>query len=77
MNECPDRALHEHRVKTLEDRSAIVLDASGIDAGAFEHKAIDLVNAAFTVLAILGIVVDPTTKGFSDGSRGEDDGKEG
>ena len=23
MNECPDHALHEHRIKTLEDQSAL------------------------------------------------------
>lgn len=30
------------------------------------QQLIDVVNAAFVVLSVLGIVVDPTTKGFKD-----------
>lgn len=49
------------------------LEAVGIDfdATALEGRAFDLVNAVFTLLAILGIVIDPTTKGFSDGAQKE------
>lgn len=37
-----------------------------IDLGELGNKLLDVVNAAFGVLAILGIVTDPTTKGISD-----------
>ena len=37
-----------------------------IDLGDLGNKLLDVVNAAFFVLAILGIVVDPTTYGVSD-----------
>lgn len=29
----------------------------------------DIINAAFAVLSILGVVTDPTTAGFSDSAR--------
>lgn len=32
-----------------------------------------IVNAVFAVLAILGIFVDPSTPGFSDGDAGDED----
>lgn len=37
-----------------------------IDIGDIGNKLIDVVNAAFVVLTILGIVTDPTTAGVSD-----------
>ena len=37
-----------------------------IDLGDIGNKLIAVVNAAFVVLAILGIVTDPTTDGMSD-----------
>lgn len=40
-----------------------------IDLGEMGNKLLDVVNAAFGVLAILGIVTDPTTKGISDSQR--------
>ena len=40
-----------------------------IDLGEMGSKLLDVVNAAFGVLAILGIVTDPTTKGISDSQR--------
>ena len=40
-----------------------------IDLGDLGNKLLAVVNAVFTVLAILGIVVDPTTKGVSDSTR--------
>ena len=33
------------------------------------NKLIEVVNALFVVLAILGVVTDPTTKGIKDSSR--------
>lgn len=40
-----------------------------IDLGEMGNKLLDVVNAAFSVLAILGIVTDPTTQGISDSQR--------
>lgn len=40
-----------------------------IDIGDIGNKLIAVVNAAFTVLAIMGIVTDPTTKGVSDSEQ--------
>ncbi|MCI6649117.1 MAG: phage holin [Lachnospiraceae bacterium] len=37
-----------------------------LDLGDIGNKLIAVVNAAFVVLAILGIVTDPTTEGISD-----------
>lgn len=35
-----------------------------IDLGEIGNKILDVVNAAFAVLSILGVVNDPTTAGF-------------
>lgn len=40
-----------------------------IDLGDIGDKLLAVVNAAFVVLAILGIVTDPTTKGVSDSTQ--------
>ena len=40
-----------------------------IDIGDIGNKLIAVVNAAFGVLAILGIVTDPTTEGISDSDQ--------
>ena len=40
-----------------------------LDLGDVADKLIDVVNALFVVLAILGIVTDPTTDGFKDSNR--------
>lgn len=37
-----------------------------LDFGVLQGHLLDVVNAVFLVLTILGIVVDPTTAGFSD-----------
>lgn len=37
-----------------------------IDLGELGNKLLEVVNAAFGILTILGIVTDPTTKGISD-----------
>jgi len=39
------------------------------DFGDLNNKLRDVVNAAFVVLAILGIVNDPTTATFNDSTR--------
>lgn len=40
-----------------------------LDFGDLSTKLIAVVNAVFVVLAILGIVTDPTTAGVSDSTR--------
>lgn len=40
-----------------------------LDLGDFGNKLIDVANALFAVLAILGIVTDPTTEGVSDSKQ--------
>lgn len=40
-----------------------------LDFGELSTKLIAVVNAAFVVLAILGIVTDPTTEGIKDSDR--------
>ena len=37
-----------------------------IDLGDLGNKLLDVVNAAFIVLSVLGIVADPTTAGVED-----------
>lgn len=39
------------------------------DLGDIGNKLLAVVNSVFTVLAILGIVVDPTTAGVSDSTK--------
>lgn len=40
-----------------------------LDLGELGNRLAALVNALFAVLAILGVVTDPTTKGLSDSVR--------
>lgn len=40
-----------------------------LDLGDIGNRLIDVVNAVFAVLAILGIVVDPTTEGVGDSAQ--------
>lgn len=40
-----------------------------LDLGDIGNKLLAVINAVFLVLAILGIVVDPTTDGMSDSKR--------
>lgn len=40
-----------------------------LDLGELGNKLLAVVNAAFAVLSILGIVTDPTTKGISDSAQ--------
>ena len=55
-------------VLLLVQAVAAVFGAS-IDLGDLGDKLIAVVNAAFVVLAILGIVTDPTTSGISDSQQ--------
>lgn len=40
-----------------------------LDLGALGSKLLDVVNAVFSLLVILGVVADPTTKGVSDSAQ--------
>lgn len=40
-----------------------------LDLGDIGNRLIAVVNAAFSVLVVLGVVVDPTTAGISDSNR--------
>lgn len=40
-----------------------------LDLGDLGNKLLAVVNAAFGVLAVLGIVTDPTTKGLADSEQ--------
>ena len=40
-----------------------------LDLGDLGNKLLAVVNALFAVLAILGVVTDPTTAGMSDSAR--------
>ena len=49
----------------------VVLEVFGvtIDIGDLGNKLIAVVNAAFAVMSIMGIITDPTTKGISDSEQ--------
>lgn len=40
-----------------------------LDLGELGNKLLEVVNALFAVLVILGVVNDPTTEGLSDSNR--------
>ena len=40
-----------------------------LDLGELGNKLLDVVNAVFALLAILGVVTDPTTSGVSDSTQ--------
>lgn len=40
-----------------------------LDLGGLGDRLLDVVNALFAVLALLGIVADPTTKGLGDSAQ--------
>ena len=42
-----------------------------LDLGDIGNKLIAVVNAAFGVLVVLGVVVDPTTAGISDSKQAQ------
>ena len=51
-------------IQTVAAIFGFTLNLSDIGA-----KLLDVVNAVFVVLAIIGVVTDPTTKGISDSER--------
>jgi len=51
-------------IQTVGALFGIDIDISGVSA-----KLLDVVNAVFAVLVILGIVTDPTTRGVGDSER--------
>lgn len=40
-----------------------------LDLGGMGNKLLDVVNAVFSVLVILGVVTDPTTQGIGDSKQ--------
>ena len=40
-----------------------------IDLGELENQLLDIINAAFILLSIVGVVNDPTTAGVSDSEQ--------
>ena len=40
-----------------------------LDLGDLGNKLLDVVNAVFAVLVILGVVTDPTTNGITDSDQ--------
>ena len=40
-----------------------------LDLGGLGAKLVDVANAVFAVLVILGVVADPTTKGITDSAQ--------
>lgn len=40
-----------------------------LDLGDLQSKLLELVNAIFVILSILGIIVDPTTSGVTDSEQ--------
>lgn len=40
-----------------------------LNLGELGNRLLDVVNAVFSVLAILGVVTDPTTKGITDSKQ--------
>nr|DAF55458.1 MAG TPA: holin [Podoviridae sp. ctgFL11] len=50
-------------------QSAAALAGVALPVQGVQDKLLDLINAVFGLLAILGIVNDPTTKGLGDSRR--------
>lgn len=50
-------------------QSAAALSGVTLPVQGVQDKLLDLINAVFGLLAILGIVNDPTTKGLGDSRR--------
>lgn len=47
-------------------QSVVAVFGITLDLGQLGNQLINVVNAAFVVMAILGVVADPTTAGISD-----------
>ena len=50
-------------------QAVLALFGVSIDLGEFGGKLLVVVDALFVVLSLLGVVVDPTTKGIGDSDR--------
>lgn len=51
-------------------QSIAAISGISLDLSALQDKLLDMVNAVFGVLVVLGVVVDPLTKGVGDGETG-------
>lgn len=49
----------------------LIAEALGysVESWLLEQKLMEIINVVFGVLSILGVIVDPTTKGFSDSEQ--------
>lgn len=49
----------------------LLMKATGynIESWLLEQKLTEIINVIFAVLSILGIIIDPTTEGFSDSEQ--------
>ena len=50
-------------------QSVAALCGVTLDLGELGNKLLSIVEAVFTVLGVLGVVVDPTTDGINDSNR--------
>ena len=50
-------------------QQAVSLFGISLETEALGQKLMDLVGAIFAVLALMGVVADPTTPGLSDGEK--------
>lgn len=50
-------------------QSVLPLFGIDFDLTQLEGSVVNIINAVFSILAILGIVVDPTTAGFGDSAN--------
>ena len=50
-------------------QAIVAIFGINIDVGSLGNKLIEVVNAVFVVLAILGVVNDPTTASLSDSAN--------
>lgn len=55
--------------KQVQNLHLLLWDFYTLDLGDLGNKLLDVVNAVFAVLVILGVVTDPTTKGITDSDQ--------
>ena len=50
-------------------QSGLQLPPSSLDFSGLSESLVSIVGTVFSILALIGIVADPTTKGLSDSAR--------
>lgn len=63
------RARMKNKAFWLALTSALVLLAQQLGLDIFPDNAMDIVNTLLLIATILGVIVDPTTPGISDGEE--------